>query len=117
MQVHLKLNDRVTAVAEASEMTEIFEQLAHLAEVFGNMTARKEKYNDGKSYNDVYPVVRTDDKDNKYYELHSRYTPMKKAFGCNKKGGGLFPKRKDKEGNYLPDNGWMIFNKETKEEE
>jgi len=28
-------------------------------------------------------------------------------------GGGLFPKRKDSEGNWLPDKGWTKWNKET----
>ena len=34
-----------------------------------------------------------------------------------KKGGRLFPKRKDKEGNWLPDGGWVKWNPDTKKEE
>lgn len=123
MQIHFKLNDKVTIVAEGTEMTDIFEQLAQATEVFNNVVAKKKDY-DGEC-REVYPVVRTDAEDNKYYELHSKkvwkvgdkWKPMKKAFGCNKKGGGLFPKRKDKEDNYLPDNGWMIYNPATNKEE
>ena len=35
-------------------------------------------------------------------------------FGQVKKGGGLFPRRKDKEGSWLPDNGWVKWNPKTK---
>ena len=38
----------------------------------------------------------------------------KLAFGANKKGGGLFPKRKDADGNWLPDGGWQKWNPKTK---
>jgi hypothetical protein len=34
-----------------------------------------------------------------------------------KKGGRLFPKRKDKEGNWLPDGGWVKWNPDTQKEE
>ena len=36
------------------------------------------------------------------------------AFGSHKKGGGMFPKRKDADGNYLPDRGWQKWNPKTK---
>jgi hypothetical protein len=34
-----------------------------------------------------------------------------------KKGGGLFPKRKDKDGNWLPDRGWVKWNSKTQQNE
>lgn len=33
------------------------------------------------------------------------------AFGQNKKGGALFPKRKDEDGNWLPNGGWSKYEK------
>jgi len=38
----------------------------------------------------------------------------KLGLGVHKKGGGLFPKRKDADGKYLPDNGWQRWNHKTK---
>ena len=35
------------------------------------------------------------------------------AFGVMKKGGGLFPKRKDADGNWFPDRGWVKYNAKT----
>jgi hypothetical protein len=39
------------------------------------------------------------------------------SFGVHKKGGGLFPKRKDNEGNWLSDNGWVKWNPKTEKAE
>jgi hypothetical protein len=58
-------------------------------------------------------VVREND-GNEYYELRCTDCGAKMAFGANKKGGGLFPRRKDTEGNWLPDNGWQRWNTKTK---
>ena len=41
----------------------------------------------------------------------------KLAFGVMKKGGRLFPKRKDKENNWLPNGGWVKWNPDTQKEE
>jgi hypothetical protein len=34
----------------------------------------------------------------------------------HKKGGGLFPKRKDKDDKWLPDAGWMKWDADKKKE-
>ena len=60
-------------------------------------------------------VVRTVD-DNEYFELRCMDCGAKLAFGSMKKGGGLFPKRKDGD-NWLPDNGWTKWNPKTKQAE
>jgi hypothetical protein len=54
---------------------------------------------------------------NEYYEIRCVDCGAKLAFGANKKGGGLFPRRKDAEGNWLPDNGWTKWNPKTKQVE
>jgi ribosomal protein L40E len=57
-------------------------------------------------------VVRTVD-ENEYFELRCMDCGAKLAFGSMKKGGGLFPKRKDGD-NWLPDGGWLKWNPKTK---
>jgi len=106
---------RMSAEFEGTQ-SEIWEQIAHFQEVFEIGPATK----NGESDDNVRFVVR-EVEDNKYYEL--RYTGSnpkllgaKKSFGQHKKGGGLFPKNKDDEGNWLPDNGWRQWDKDQKKE-
>lgn len=96
---------------EFETQTGLVEQIAAFEEVFANTKCGK------CGSENVKWVVRTDKEDNKYYELRCQDCGAKLAFGCNKKGGGLFPKKKDAEGNWKPDNGWMKWNKDTQQEE
>ena len=50
-------------------------------------------------------VVRNVD-GNDYYELRCNDCGAILAFGQHKKGGTLFPKRKDDDNNWLPNKGW-----------
>lgn len=116
MKVTYRVNDKLTFEVEAETHTDLWEQLATIDELYKNTTCAKE----GKgSTDDVKFVVRTNDADDKFYELQSdvafgdKLYGAKKAFGAHKKGGGLFPQRKDKDGNYLPDNGWIQWDKTT----
>jgi hypothetical protein len=81
-------------------------------DVFGNLAKFQEVFESscGKcgSTNLKY-VVRTVD-DNEYYEIRCLDCGARLAFGCHKKGGGLFPVRKDKEGKWLPNRGWVKWN-------
>ena len=111
-------NGRISVELEGKTQTEIFEQLAEFQEVFESTECVVGE----KRSDDVRFVVRTDKDENKYYELRcidkdKDLQYRKLAFGQNKKGGTLFPKRKDAEGNYLKNSGWVLFNKETGKEE
>jgi hypothetical protein len=114
-------NDRMVFEVEAETMQDLWERFAEIDELFTGSALTCKKGSEETT--NVKHVVRTDDDDNKYYELQSDEAfghPLhraRKAYGCNKKGGGLFPKRKDKEGNYLPDGGWTIYNSKTGKEE
>lgn len=110
-------NGRMTFEIEGKDQTEIWKQLASLQEVFEDLVCTKH----GKSDDNVRFVVR-ENEGNEYFELRyvgndPKLFGCKKAFGQHKKGGGLFPRRKDESGSYLPDNGWVQWNKETQKEE
>ena len=100
----------MTCEFEGSSQTEIFENLANFSEVFSMDTCGK----CGKK--NVRYVVREVD-DNKYYELRCNDCRAKLAFGVHKKGGTLFPKRKDDKGTWLNSQGWLKWNPETKQSE
>lgn len=108
---------RLTFEIEGATQTDIWEQLASIQEVFEDTTCTKY----GQQDDNTRFVVREND-DNKYYELryngnNTKLFGVRKAFGQHKKGGGLFPRRKDESGSYLPDNGWVKWNPDTKKEE
>jgi hypothetical protein len=92
-------------------MKDVFAQMADLQEVFGISACGK------CDTPEPQYTVRTVD-DNDYYELRciNQACRARLSFGVNKKGGGLFPKRKDKDDNWLPDNGWMKWDKKANKE-
>lgn len=95
MQVTFKFGP-LTATISAETQQELFEEIASFQEVFNMKHVVKNKEIDPE---DLRFLVRSDDEDNKYYELVYRGTDkelwgFKLPFGCNKKGGGLFPRRK-----------------------
>lgn len=104
MQVRLKVSENVWVEANGDTQTDVFEQLSSMQEVFGSTTCGKCKSTD------VQFVVRDVD-ENKYFELRCKKCFARLSFGQHKKGGGLFPKRKDGD-KYLPDGGWLKWNKE-----
>ncbi|MAF25512.1 hypothetical protein CL634_08075 [bacterium] len=103
-------NGRVTVQLEGDTQAEVFAQLASFQEVFDETECGK-----CQSENLRFQVRNIDD--NLYYELKCMDCGARLSFGALKKGGGLFPRRKDKEGNWLSDRGWVKWNPETKQEE
>lgn len=102
MQVTYQSKNGLTATFEGEEK-EVFKGLAHFQEIFDHVCVVGKE-----TATDVKFVVRTVD-DVEYYELRVVSGPLKGykfEFGQNKKGGTLFPKRKDKDGNWLENNGW-----------
>ena len=51
--------------------------------------------------------------DFEFFELACRECSARLQFGQHKKGGGLFAKRRDEDGNYLDGNGWTKFQAKT----
>jgi hypothetical protein len=110
MKVKYKVGDRLEFELEGAGQKEVFKELAVVQEIFG-----EEKC--GVCGNNSLRFVVRNVEGNDYYEL--RCTDAKcssiLAFGQHKKGGTLFPKRKDDEGNYLPNKGWHKWSKESKD--
>jgi hypothetical protein len=101
---------------EVETQADAFAFIASMQEVFGNLVCER----NGKSSDSVKLRVRSGD-DGNFYEMvctrgDSECLGAKKAFGVHKKGGGLFPKSKDKDNNYLPNNGWMKWDKTQNKE-
>jgi len=104
MKVLYKANDRLSFELEADGQKEIFKELATIQEIFAEECC-------GLCGNhNIKFVVRNVDS-NDYYELKCLDSKCSAtlAFGQHKKGGTLFPKRKDDENNYLPNKGWQKY--------
>lgn len=84
---------------------DLFATLASFGEVFGEEACGK------CNSKDVSFVVRTID-DNVYHEKRCNGCYAKLSFGSHKKGDTLFPKRKEGD-TWLPNGGWMKYDKET----
>jgi hypothetical protein len=102
-----KHSENMSIEASGDQVKEVFRELAILEEVFGHNQCRK---CNGTS---LRFVVRNVD-ENDFYELRCNNNNCRAVlrFGANKKGGGLFPKIKGDDDKYLPDGGWLKWNKE-----
>lgn len=103
-------NGKISVEVEGDSHRDLFEQINKFQEVFEEDVCGK------CGHENIRFVVRTVD-DNSYYELRCSSCGARLAFGANKKGGGLFPRRKDSEGNWLPDSGWVKWNPKTERNE
>jgi hypothetical protein len=117
VEYSVKLGGRDIVVSNECESdSDVFKFLYHMQELFDDCVCVR----NGQTSDKVRVNVRTDKEDNEYYEMvcYDQSKPecnyAKRVFGQNKKGGGLFPKSKDEEGNWKP---WRKYNKETGKED
>lgn len=105
-------NGRLTAEVAGETQKDVFQQIASFQEVF-----EETKCGACQGENLRFVVRNVDDND--FFELHCQNVNCRHrlAFGQHKKGGSLFPSRKDKDGTWLTKNGWTKWNPETKKEE
>ena len=120
MRVEYKVNEYVTVVAEADEYKDVFKQLAKLQEAFGERAC-------GKCGSANLKFVHRVSGEYDFYELKCMDCRAKLEFGQGK--DTFYPKRmvtdakgkavknEDGKAKYRPDHGWMIFNKDTGENE
>jgi len=109
MKCEFKAGDLTFSVEGDSPKT-LMEQLSTAQEVFSQKMC-------GVCKNpDLRYMVREVDGNN-FYEVvcQDLKCRAKFQFGQHKKGDTLFPKRKDTEGNYIANNGWVKWDGEKKE--
>jgi len=103
-------NGRIRFELEGDSQRDLFAEIGKIQEVFEETVCGKCRGENIKF------VVRNVD-DNLYYELRCTDCGARLSFGAHKKGGGLFPRRKDADGNWLPDGGWVKWNPKTSQNE
>jgi len=110
MKALFKVSPALTVELEASTQKELFEQLATWQEIFGiDKCGKCGKLN----LKFVVRNAKKGDKSYQYPELHCKDCYARLAFGTHDGDKGtLFPKRKDGD-EFLPDNGWTRWDKET----
>jgi len=98
-----KINDQITITEEADTQADAFKVVSAIHEVFGVSEC-------GACKSTVYPRVRVVE-GNSFHEMVCTNTKCRAvlAYGQAKKGGGLFPKRKDKDGAWLTNNGFVKY--------
>ena len=99
-------NGKISVEFDGESYKDLFGQISSFQEIF------EETHCGACESENLKFIVRTVD-ENDYYELRCLDCGARLSFGVMKKGGGLFPKRKDKDGNWLPNRGWVKWNKDT----
>ncbi len=87
---------------ESDDVKDLWKELSEIQELF------TEKCCGACGSENIVFRVRTVDS-NDFYEKTCRECFSSRGFGQKKKNNKLFPKRKDKNGEYLPNNGWVKF--------
>lgn len=99
MKLKYKVNDKLEFELEGNGQKEVFKELSTIQEIFAEDSCGV------CNKRDIRYIVRNVD-GNDFYELRCTDCGAVLAFGQHKKGGTLFPKRKDESNNYLPNRGW-----------
>ena len=125
MQVTYTTADgRMSVTVEGRDQVSVFQQIASFQEIFETPTRNIVINGEEVDSKDVRLQVRKNNDGDEFYELvyagpNKNLMGYKFEFGCTKDPkGGLFPKRKDAEGNWKDNNGWTKWqgNKETTSE-
>lgn len=101
MKVTYRTHDtRISVEVEGKDNKDIFRQLSVFQEIFEHRVC-------GACEGERIRFSVREVQGNTYYELKCMDCGATLAFGQKKADGSLFPKRKDKDGNWLPNNGWV----------
>ena len=103
MKVQYKVGNASIEV-DGKDVKDAFAQLSGAVEVFG----QSECICCGSKA--VVPSVR-ENQGNTYYEMKCTQCGASLGFGQRKADGALYPKRKDKDGNFFENSGWLKFSK------
>jgi hypothetical protein len=99
MKVKYKVGDRLEFELEGAGQKELFKELASIQEIFGEESC-------GLCGSKNLRFVVRNVEGNDYFELRCNDCGAILAFGQHKKGGTLFPRRKDDNNNWLTNRGW-----------
>ncbi len=99
-----------TIEVEGRDTKDCFAQIAAAAEVFGHEECG------ACGSHDIRPQVRERD-GNHYYEIKCGKCGAEFAFGQKRADGSLFPRRRDKDGNWLPNHGWVKWQGKPSEDQ
>ena len=107
MKAKYKVGDKLEFELDGAGQKELFKEIASVQEIFGEA---KCGICGSENIKFVVRVV----EDNEYYELRCLDCGAVLSYGQHKKGGTLFPKRKDADGNYTKNNGWYKYSANSK---
>ena len=102
MKAKYKVGDRLEFELEGSGQKELFKEISSIQEIFGENAC-------GLCQSDDLRFVVRNVEDNDYFEIRCNKCGAILSYGQHKKGGTLFPKRKDDDGNWSKSNGWHKY--------
>jgi hypothetical protein len=97
--------NRLTLELDVTTGKQAFEAVAAMQELFEEPCC-------GKCKSQAIRFECREHDGNKYYKMRCQACYATLDFGQNKDNRGLFAKRKDKDGNWMPDNGWYIYQRQ-----
>jgi hypothetical protein len=103
-------NGRLTFRVSGEDVKGVFSQIAELQEIFESDTECGCCHSTELHYS--ARVV----EDYRFYELECVACGAQMQFGQRKKGGGLFPKRRDDDGKPMANRGWFKFQPKSESE-
>lgn len=129
MKVKMKVSSRAIVEVESDKVTDIFEGVAKLSEVF------EEDQCGCCQSDDIRFIMRTNKDEDKFYEVACRKCHARLPFGCRKgRDGALYPKRRwdalspgeqenrsdqktyaEQHFGYLEHKGWFKFKRKEQE--
>lgn len=111
MEARFKANTKLEICVNADTQKELFEELASNQEIFSKVNTTCGVCQSEETRFVVRHVEKDKDEFD-YYEVHCQNPSCraKLAFGVHQgKAGTVFPKRKDEDGKFLPNNGWTRY--------
>ena len=101
-KLSIRLSDDISLTLENTNVKGAIAAIEEFATYFGNSEC-------GACQGTDMQYIHRHVQDYDFYEIRCRGCGSKLEFGETKVGNKLFPKRKDKEGNYLVDGGWTKY--------
>jgi|TARA_Y100001963_G_scaffold160186_2_gene268757 hypothetical protein len=105
-----KVIGEVTVEFEAETVADAVKHISALEDVFG-------EDNCGHCQGANLRLMARESGGYQYYEVACKDCYHTLSFGIHQTGGTLFPKRRDQDGQALPNRGWQKWNPQTKRRE